>query len=387
MLISRKGRKEASPVGTVVILTLLAGFLLFILSLPEIDRQELLDSIETGEGDIVMDVVPGDVEAKTSTSSSKVYTIENFKLDSDVHSIDSVLASDFDLSSNVFKKDSKTYSFVPDWDASTIGMSLNAFIQNYAGNGELTILLNGNSIYSAEPVVGNFLNVDLPATAMYKGNNNLEIVWDKKGSNIFTSAKIGLDNVLLRTDTEGQDLNQDFTFSVSSGEVVSATLNSVIRRNSATTTPLTIELNGDTIYNQVPLSTILTLRMPSESINSGSNILSFSIGQRSVYEILFSDLIVKTKKKEGGEEYFFRLSDVQARNIVKGRSNCLLEVVKSGGDSDEVTIDINGFTNTYSVRPNKVSFNVCNYLVYGGNTISFASDDELVLSSAKLILT
>jgi hypothetical protein len=221
---------------------------------------------------------------------------------------------------------------------------------------------------------------------MYKGNNNLEIVWDKKGSNIFSSAKLGLDNVLLRTDTVGQDLNQDFTFSSDSGEVVSATLNSVIRRTSSTTTPLTIELNGETIYNQVPLSTILTLRMPRESINAGSNVLSFSIGQRGVYEILFSDLVVKTKKIEGGDEYFFRLSDVQARNIVKGRSNCLLEVVKSGGDSDEVMIDINGFTDTYSVRPNKVSFNVCNYLVYGGNTISFASNDDLVLSSAKLAL-
>ncbi len=387
MLIGRKGKREASPVGAVVILTLLAGFLLFILSLPEVDRGELLDSIETGEGDIVMDVVPGDVETKTSSSSSKSYAIENFKLDSDIHSIDSVLVSNLDLSSNVFKKDSKIYSFVPDWDASTLGMSLNAFIQNYAGNGELTILLNGNSIYSAEPVVGNFLNVDLPATAMYKGNNNLEIVWDKKGSNIFSSAKLGLDNVLLRTDTVGQDLNQDFTFSVDSGEVVSATLNSVIRRTSSTSTPLIIDLNGQTIYNQVPLSTILTLRMPSESINAGSNVLSFSIGQRGVYEILFSDLIVKTKKIEGGDEYFFRLSDVQSRNIVKGRSNCFLEVVKSGGDSDEVMVDINGFTNTYSVRPNKVSFNVCNYLVYGGNTISFASDDKLVLSSAKLILS
>ena len=66
MLIGRKGEsREASPVGTVVILVLLAGFLLFILSLPELDRNELLDSIETGDGDVIMDIVPGDVETNS----------------------------------------------------------------------------------------------------------------------------------------------------------------------------------------------------------------------------------------------------------------------------------------------------------------------------------
>ena len=385
MLIGRKGKKEASPVGAIVILTLLAGFLLFILSLPELDRNELLDTIESVEGDTVLDVVPGDVETKTSSSSSKTYDIQNFKLDSEVHSLDSELVTDLDLSSNVLKDDGKTYSFVPEWDTNTIGMSLNAFIQNYVGSGEIIVLLNGNQIYSAEPVVGNFLNIDLPAAAMYKGTNNLEILLDKKGFNIFSSAKVGLDNVILRTDTVGQDLNQDFTFSVASGDVVSATLTSVVRKSS-TSTPLTIKLNSQTVYNRVPMSSILTIQIPKDSVNVGNNVLSFSIAQYASYGILFSDLIVKTKKIEGSKEYFFRLDDIQARKIVRGRSDCLLEVVKSGGDSDELMVDINGFTNTYSVRPGKVSFNVCNYLVYGGNTISFASDDDLVLSSAKLAL-
>ena len=387
MLIGRKGEsREASPVGTVVILVLLAGFLLFILSLPELDRNELLDSIETGDGDVIMNVVPGDVETKTSSSSSKIYSIDNFKLDSEVHSIDSVLISKLDLSSGVFSEDSRTYSFIPDWDISTIGMSLNFFVQNFAGKGELVVFLNGNQIYFTKPIVGNFIKIDLPVTSMYKGNNNLEIVLDKKGLNIFSSAKLGLTNVLLRTDKIGQDLVHDYDFNIGGGAVSSATLNAVVRRTSATSNPLNIKLNGQTIYNKVPASTILTAQISDDLFNAGGNKLSFSIEQQSTYEVLFSDLLVKTKKVESDKEYFFRLDDLQASKIVKGRANCILEVVKSGGNSDELIIDINGFTNSYSVSPGKVSFNVCNYLVYGGNTISFASDDDLILSSAKLEL-
>ena len=386
MSIGRKGKSEVSPTGAVVLLVLLAGFLLFILSLPQGDRDDLLNQLESVTVEVLFEEVPGDVQSETGSSSTTRYDLTNFKLDSEMSSRDSVLDSSLELSSTVFNDDAATYSFVPVWNSNTIGMSFNAFVQNYAGNGKIAVLLNGAQIYSGTPVVGNVLKVPLPVSGMFQGTNTLEIVLDKQGANIFSSTKIGLTEVLLRTDSTGKDLMSTFSFEVERGEIVSGTYTAIVRKSGAAV-PLKIELNEENIYSEVPLSTILTVPISAGLFKVGDNLLSFSIGEGVSYEILYSDLIVKTRAIEDAREYFFRIDRDQARRIINGRADCLLEISKDSGASDEVVVDLNGFVSTHSVRSGEVSFEVCDRLVYGGNTISFASDEELSLSSASLTLS
>ena len=130
----------------------------------------------------------------------------------------------------------------------------------------------------------------------------------------------------------------------------------------------------------------MTVPISADLFNSGDNLLSFSIGEGVSYEVLYSDLIVKSRSVESADEYFFRIDRSQARRIINGRADCLLEIFKEGGVSDEVVVDLNGFVSTHSIRAGRVSFEVCDNLIYGGNTISFASDEELTLSSARLSL-
>lgn len=386
MSIGRKGKSEVSPTGAVVLLVLLAGFLLFILSIPQADRDDLLDQIESATPEIVFDEVPGDIETETGSSSTTRYNIANFKLDSEMSSSDSVLASSLSLSSSVFNDDNIVYSFVPDWGTNTLGMSFNAFVQNYVGNGQIKVLLNGAQIYAGTPVVGNVLKVPMSASGMFQGTNTLEIILDKSGANIFSSTKLGLSEVLLRTDSVGQDLTSSFTFDIEPGELVSGTYTSVIRKSGASV-PLNIELNGEEIYSEVPLSTVLTVPISKELLKSGSNQLAFNIGEGVSYEVLYSDLVVKTRSVEAAAEHFFRIDKASARRIINGRADCLLEIVRESGAADEFVVDLNGFVSTHSIRAGEISFDVCDRLVYGGNTISFASDEELSLSSASLTLS
>jgi hypothetical protein len=386
MSIGRKGKTEVSPTGAVLLLIILAGFLLFILSLPQADRDDILDQLESATSEVLFEETPGAVETTTGSSSTTRYNLANFKLDSEMSSSDTVLVSSLELSSTVFSDDSNIYSFVPDWTADTIGMSFSTFIQNYVGNGQIVILLNGAEVYSGTPIVGNVLRVNLPASGMFQGTNTLEIVLDKQGANIFSSTKLGLTEVSLRTDSVGKDLVSNFNFDIDRGELVSGTYTAVIRKSGAAV-PLQIELNDENIYSEVPLSTILTVPISADLFNSGDNLLSFSIGEGVSYEVLYSDLIVRSRSVENADEYFFRIDRSQARRIINGRADCLLEIFKEGGESDEVVVDLNGFVSTHSIRAGRVSFEVCNSLVYGGNTISFASDEELSLSSASLTLS
>jgi len=386
MSIGRKGKTEVSPTGAVLLLIILAGFLLFILSLPQADQDDILDQLESATSEVLFEETPGAVETATGSSSTTRYNLANFKLDSEMSSSDTVLVSSLELSSTVFSDDSNIYSFVPEWTADTIGMSFSTFIQNYVGNGQIVILLNGAEVYSGTPIVGNVLRVNLPASGMFQGTNTLEIVLDKQGANIFSSTKLGLTEVSLRTDSVGKDLVSNFNFDIDRGELVSGTYTAVIRKSGAAV-PLQIELNGDNIYSEVPLSTILTVPISADLFNSGDNLLSFSIGEGVSYEVLYSDLIVKSRSVENADEYFFRIDRSQARRIINGRADCLLEISKDSGESDEVVVDLNGFVSTHSIRAGRVSFEVCDNLVYGGNTISFASDEELNLSSASLILS
>ena len=385
MSIGRKGKTEVSPTGAVLLLIILAGFLLFILSLPQADRDDILDQLESATSEVLFEETPGAVETTTGSSSTTRYNLANFKLDSEMSSSDTVLVSSLELSSTVFSDDSNIYSFVPEWTVDTIGMSFSTFIQNYVGNGQIVILLNGAEVYSGTPIVGNVLRVNLPASGMFQGTNTLEIVLDKRGTNIFSSTKLGLTEVSLRTDSVGKDLVSNFNFEIDRGELVSGTYTAVIRKSGAAV-PLQIELNDENIYSEVPLSTILTVPISADLFNSGDNLLSFSIGEGVSYEVLYSDLIVKSRSVESADEYFFRIDRSQARRIINGRADCLLEIFKEGGVSDEVVVDLNGFVSTHSIRAGRVSFEVCDNLIYGGNTISFASDEELTLSSARLSL-
>ena len=385
MSIGRKGKTEVSPTGAVLLLIVLAGFLLFILSLPQADRDDILDQLESATSEVLFEETPGAVETATGSSSTTRYNLANFKLDSEMSSSDTVLVSSLELSSTVFSDDSNIYSFVPEWTVDTIGMSFSTFIQNYVGNGQIVILLNGAEVYSGTPIVGNVLRVNLPASGMFQGTNTLEIVLDKRGTNIFSSTKLGLTEVSLRTDSVGKDLVSNFNFEIDRGELVSGTYTAVIRKSGAAV-PLQIELNDENIYSEVPLSTILTVPISADLFNSGDNLLSFSIGEGVSYEVLYSDLIVKSRSVESADEYFFRIDRSQARRIINGRADCLLEIFKEGGVSDEVVVDLNGFVSTHSIRAGRVSFEVCDNLIYGGNTISFASDEELTLSSARLSL-
>jgi len=387
MSIGRKGKSEVSPTGAVVLLVLLAGFLLFILSLPQDYRDATLDRIESATPEVLFQLTPGEVRTETGASSTTRYDFVNFKLDSEMSSIDSVLSSSLNLEASVLADDRGTYSFIPEWDTNTLGISLNAFVQSYAGNGKIIILLNGAQIYSGIPVVGSSLKVNLPSSGMFQGTNTLEVVLDKQGVNIFSQTKLGLTGVLLRTDSVGKDLSSSFNFEVERGELISGTYTSIVQRSGAAV-PLNIELNGASIYSGVPVTTILTIPISKELLAQGTNNLVFSISDGVAYEVLYSDLIVKSRSvEEAINEYFFRIERTPAKRIINGRVDCLLEIIKGSGTADEVIVDLNGRVSTHSVRAGEVSFDVCNSLVYGGNTISFASDDELNLSSASLILS
>ncbi len=387
MSIGRKGKSEVSPTGAIVLLVLLAGFLLFILSLPQDYRDATLDRIESATPEVLFQLTPGEVRTETGASSTTRYDFVNFKLDSEMSSIDSVLSSSLNLEASVLADDRGTYSFIPEWEANTLGISLNAFVQSYVGNGKIIILLNGVQIYSGTPVVGSLLKVNLPSSGMFQGTNTLEVVLDKQGVNIFSQTKLGLTGVLLRTDSVGKDLSSSFNFEVERGELVSGTYTSIVQRSGAAV-PLNIELNGASIYSGVPVTTILTIPISKELLVQGTNNLAFSIGDGVAYEVLYSDLIVKARSvEEAINEYFFRIERTPAKRIINGRVDCLLEIIKGSGTADEVIVDLNGRVSTHSVRAGEVSFDVCNSLVYGGNTISFASDDELNLSSASLILS
>ena len=389
MLRNRAGEtKDVSPTAAVVLLVVLAGFMLFILSLPEADRNIIIEGIDDQiDSSLLISIAPGDVASDVVLTGAEKLEIPRFVLDSAVSSEDSVIANAIVLSANIFKGATFTLTFNPDLSSDVIGNELNLFVEEYTGKGEFNVLVNGAKIFSGEATAGQNLKIYIPSTILLSGANVLTLEMRHTGLNIFKSAYLLLSDVTLRTNKFGSKTDYSYSFNVDSSTTIDSLKFDALVKNyrPENFVPLRIKLNGNEIYNAVSTGS-LSITIPAEYARSDTNALSFNIGSGASYELFFPTLTYKTSSFEGSNEYFFNVKGADATLIVSEKVECILDIEKSAGQSNTVIVNINSFSTEYTFSGNSLKDNVCDRLVYGRNSVSFGSKKTLELSSASITL-
>ncbi len=388
MLHNRKGKKEVGPTSTIVLLVLLAGFLLFILSIPEADRQEVLGVVGADlEPELLFSASPGEVFLGSKAKTTEQFELPNFELNGVVGSNDEVLDSLLILKSSVFSEDSKSFVFTPEIDLDTVGLNLNFFIQSYSGPGKLTVLLNGATLYSATPTIGKQIRINLPPSSLVDGINTLDFSMSHDGFNMFKSTSVTLSDVLVRTDSYGNALDYEYTFSLEENvKVNSAEFAALVRNSGSDRIGLEIEVNGNQLYDGVPSGSML-LDIPNSVLHSGLNKIIFSIEKGVSYELTFPTITVKTSDLGDALTYYFMISNSESSRIRDRRVSCDLKIIESQGKVDTVAVSLNSFVEEYNLASGSAEGDVCNKLVYGRNTLALSAEDSLELERVSITLT
>jgi len=195
--------------------------------------------------------------------------------------------------------------------------------------GKLIILLNGEQVYNAEPLLGNVQPVHLPQNAL-KDNNEVVIRASSPGLAFWKTNGVMLNTIKIVgevTDVQAQNSRNLF--------LVSETEKRNIERVKLRLQPdcnlddvgkLTITINDQEIYSGVPDCDLafVPLEISPDAILAGENEIEFRT-ERGSY--VLSHLILTSELSEPEfPTYFFKLSKSQFEDVQQGNRKIRLQV-------------------------------------------------------------
>jgi len=374
-----------SPTAAVVVLVVLAGFLLFVLSIPEIDRQELLDSQHsTIDEEVLFTRVDLDFSGYQAFKKN-VLDFDDLTLDGAAKFEKSEIASDFDLTSSLFSTSNFEFVFSPDYDSDTIGHQVTFDVDSVNGYGKIRIYLNGEMIGSFQPKEEQTINIDLLPSLLVQGTNQLKINAKYVGLNPFNTLKVSLTNLAIMEKKQGNELEKSIIFYVEEDSQVSSAKVDFLVRNLGSTmsSPITVNINENEAFRITSDGGTSFSLLPS-SIKSGVNKLSFIIDKGSAFELLFPKITIHTYREITDKNYQFTIDQTEARLVTDGRASCNL-MLRSGDDAD-LDLIINGFSKSVHISGEVYEIDICDNLVYGTNRISMSSDNSFTLDEITIKL-
>ena len=374
-----------SPTAAVVVLVVLAGFLLFVLSIPEVDRRELLDSQQVAIDEEVL-FTRVDLDFSGYRASKKdVLNFNDLTLDGAAKFEKNEIASDFDLTSTLFSTSNFEFVFSPNYELDTIGHQVTFDVDSVNGYGKLRVYLNGEMIGSFEPKSDQTINLELLPSLLVQGTNQLKINAKYVGLNPFNNLKISLTNLAIMEKKQGNELEKSIIFYVEEDRQVSSAKVDFLVRNLGSTmsSPIVVNVNENEIF-RVTSDGATSFSLSPSSINSGVNKLSFIIDKGSAFEVLFPKLTIYTYREIADKNYQFNIDQTEARLVTDGRASCNLML--SSGDDADLDLVINGFSKSIHISGEVYEIDICDNLVYGTNRISMSSDNSFTLDEITIKL-
>ena len=375
-----------SPTASVTVLVVLAGFLLFVLSIPEIDRQELLLE-NTPKIDEIILFSESELEFQGYSGLTKdVLNFADLTLDGSAKFEKTEIASDFELTSSLFKTSNFEFIFVPNYESDTIGHQVTFDVDSVSGFGIIKIYLNGQEIGEFSPTVGQTVNLDLPPSILVQGSNQLKISGKYVGLNPFNNLKITLENLAILEKRHGTELEKTLMFYIQEEVILdSAKVDFFIRElGEGIASPIIIGLNSEEVFRVNSLGSI-SFQLTTSSIKSGMNMLTFTIDKGNAFEVLFPKITTYTSRESAVKSYQFNIDQTEARLVTDGRASCGL-ILMSNDEDPSLDLVINGFSKSIEIGGNVYEEDICDNLVYGTNRISMSASEAFDLDEITIKL-
>ncbi|MBI2507958.1 hypothetical protein HYV89_03320 [Candidatus Woesearchaeota archaeon] len=340
---NKRGVEGTSAGNVATLIALIALFLLvYILLLPEADRNELL-GIEDGKikkdvsgvGDVLLSEFVGKVEPGDKAKRF-LHEISNANLFTKEESGLMTLSENIKISKGFFSSKDQNVFFRIENPDDVLKAELYMVVDS--GKGDLVVSINGNEFYRNEVSQGQ-VRIEIPLNYLANANN---LRFSVGG---FGSKEYILREIKLSKQEEIKNRVARRTFSVDAKE--KAEMKSAIMRYSVfcdrdEKDVLRISLNDNLVYSDVPFCNLKedSVELDTGLFKGGVNNLDFE----TEGDYLVEGINIKTfSGDEDLPEYFFSLNDDDFRRVRRG----LNEIVASfefslRDDKKNFVLDVNG---------------------------------------------
>ncbi len=305
-------RGQGTSAGNVAtVIALIALFLLvYILLLPEADRNELLgidtsidgkDGEVTGVGDVLLSEFIGKVEPEDKAKKI-LHEISNVNLFTKEEAELITLSENVKVSKGIFSSRDQNLFFKIDNPDDVLKAELYLVVDS--GEGDLIIEINGNEFYRNE-VSGGQVRIEIPLGYLATANSLRISIGG------FGMKEYSLREIKLRKQAEIKNRVARRTLSVDAkerAEMRSAIIRYSIFCDRNEKEVLTISLNDNLIYSDVPFCNLEedSIELDSELFRAGVNNLDFE----TEGDYLIEGINLKTFSGDDDiPEYFFALND------------------------------------------------------------------------------
>ena len=373
--------KLPSPTAAVFILIVLSGFLLFVLSIPEVDRQELLkDRNKVSSETVLLNLENIDIDGYEGYSRTGV-DYNSFNLNSDYAKNKYLKEDKINLSSNLFRAYSYEFLYKPIISSDYLFSSVEFTVSDTNLYGKLYVKLNGKIVSEVSPVKGQKFSVAFSNTDQVNGNNLIEIVPNYIGLNPFNKLDMQLEDINYVENYVGSSTVHKNSFYIKDSQEVSEIQLNFLSKSTDTSPRFSIFLN-DKFINSFDSDGEYSINLNDEYSKAGVNIIEYRLDSKSDIEFILPKLFLKSERQFKSDFYSFEIDDRLARLIINNRVNCMLY----SNSNSEYEVEING--NKHQITNyQSYSKDVCESFVFGDNNLRIISGEDVTISNLELILT
>ena len=393
--LNKKGASGPPSAGPVAVLIFIIALFMaiYILLLPQDDRDQLLNQNLTDDNDVAERFGESLFLLEPKTTG----IIKPFSSDKEVHDIDSVnlfikeepevelLANSLFVTRTIFSDNSKKLSFRSD-DLELLD-KVTLFFNVFESEGRLIILVNNVEIFN-EPASGQ-QSVTIPLISLER-LNVIEFKASSPGAVIWSSNKYRLSDIRLKQNFKLENTKESRTFVLTEAEAKeNAKLSFEVYCNNPSTSRasrLKILINNKQIEEEVIECTSVTknIDVDSEDLTEGKNILMFEVTKG---DLLINNIELETKVKEGGAlKYDFTVTEEDFDDILSDIVEAEIRFDFSSEDRKRATIDINGNKFTLDTKDLSFSKTVSSFIREGNNFLRITPLNEFEVDNLEIRL-
>ncbi len=390
-MISHRKRGQGSGLEVSILIILIALFIGgYLILLPPEERESLLVSEGTTSADTTADTsanillteAPGTIVAyKTNVlQETKQEPMHLYIKD---ETTTNTLVKSLTVSKTLIKDNYKDVLFNIE-NANDIKQAKLAFFITES-KGELTIKLNGNTIYEGELATTD-LPINLPKEYL-QNKNVLEFSTSSPGWKIFSSHYYLIKDMTLIKEVSTKKVKASRTFSIgeTDNKVRKATMDYFINCNKESDGAIKITVNNRQIFEDTVFCQYLEnreQRIPAEYINDGRNVIDFEIdkGDYNIDEIRLKMELEKSTLPQ----YSFDVSSELYDNIQDGKEKAYLHMKFPTDSNRKATITIGDKQFTMDISKTEYTRDISSIISLGSNQLKIEPADTFEISKLQI---
>ena len=356
---------------------------------PSDERDRLLGKDDEVEGQYILNAKSISVEESRSRNALVDINLKDFDLDSSDHVSDFQVDDSFVLKNNLLKEKIGTFSLFV--DESLENFYITFFISDKKGDGDLKLYLNGELIDKVSADIGSKVVFNVPRDLLLSGKNDF-VLKVTLPIGFYTNYYSIIDLRAYMTEKEEKSsFEQSFVFDTDSVEEASIYAYVTKLKTSEENKKIRVLLNDNEIYDAVPplindvSPSHLEIPLDLSILNSGVNYLTWEVEEGGAYSVDFARIEYKLPNDDEDDSFviYFNVGNTEFKKAKLISTKCIL-TFKSEDVNTEFDFSINGELFSAASDLRGASFDVCQNLLQGKNTLRIYPDKDMIFSEISL---